>query len=501
MTSNKEIIASYKLLDTFTVKIINGELDTEGSKKTENTYFRGKTPAIIMNYAPEGMQFFQWEVVECDNSDYANNAVYQPFAEKTTLNAIRGNITIRATYYVPDPEVTYVLTVIGKNGETTTYNYPVGYQFELVADLPDDGYKFFKWTGDSQYLIDRYSERTILNMPAKNIELGMEYRREGSAVTYHVELANGELYLEDEGRWVSDGEFEERTELQIRATSILPGFKFNAWVDDDGVSVKTVNDPSSPTTTLTVGDFSIYLSAETIRYTDYKFTIANPIDPSKDAVTNTYYETAPVAVYFDLPTSDDDIHYNFVRWSGNDLAYLKLFDGGAFNVMKAGDADNPQVIKMPGRNISISGIYTTSYRVIVTNGTINGETEGYFVSDSKVKVKADNLGENLIFAYWEGDIGYLNSKYKAEAELTIPKEGVRLKAKYIDINNRNSIGIVNNNLYDDTKIDASMIELVSGKLEVGTILFDNIGHIYIVNHVDNEVSILRLTVKEDNDGE
>lgn len=499
---DKTIKAHYKPIPWFDVTIINGDLDSLNSGKTTGTYLRDSQPVIVMRPAPEGQQFLQWVVKECDNEDYKNNAVYQLLAERTTLNPLRGNITIEAFYYIPKPETTYVLTVMGKNGEITTYNAAAGESVTIYADPPDDGYYFFKWEGDEQYVVDKYADVTSVNMPPKNIELHMVYEREGATTKYHVEIGGGELLVVDGDyeRWTTEAEFEERTQVQIRATGILPGWKFDRWRDDDnGMSVSTVNEPTAETTYLTVEDFPIYVYRDTLRYEDFRFQIANSINPETDSVSGAYYETQPVAVYFDLP-SDDNVHYTFVRWSGNDLAYIKLFDGGIFNINKAGTADDYQTIKMPGRNITLTGIYTTAYKVSIINGVIEKDNEisGYYSTGTNLKIKADEPSENLLFDCWEGDIEFIDNKYSPNPTLTVPEKATQLKAKYLDIRNRNDVGIVDSNLYTATNVDISNINVVAGTVKKGMLLFDSKGHIYVVsNVVENTVAIVRLTMKEE----
>jgi len=483
-TSDREITANYKPIPYFTVTVINGS----GS----GTYIRNSSPTIIMDPAPEGMKFLQWEIIEGDEND-----VYQPLASTTYIRNLIHNVTVKATYYVPDPEIKYTLTITGKNGEITTYNYATGEQVNIYADYPDEGYVFYKWVGDVQYLIDRYAEKTVVNMPAKNIELQMEYRREGYVTTYHVLLHGGELLVEtrEDGteRWDIEGEFEERSIIPIRAIDIPVWWKFNGWKNDEdgGKSVSTVNELMEPETTITVEDFDIELTRDVIERDKYFISIIN------GEVSGSYHESEPVAVYFNLENTETT-HYTFIRWSGDDLAYIKLFNGGSFDIYKPGTGDDPQVIKMPTRNVTITANYDIGYRLKINNGTNSeGKTEEFYAGGSIIKIKANEAVTGEHFSHWTGNVEYLDNKHNPEPIVTMPNGGIELTAVYVSEANRNDVGLVSNNLYNQTTVTSEEIELISGQLRLGCMVIDNKGHIYTITKVEeNVLTLYRLTQKQ-----
>ena len=71
-TTDRTIEANYNPIPYFTVTVINGS----GS----GVYLAGSNPQIIMNPAPDGMKFLQWEVIVGDD-----NTVAEPLAENTTI--------------------------------------------------------------------------------------------------------------------------------------------------------------------------------------------------------------------------------------------------------------------------------------------------------------------------------------------------------------------------------------------------------------------------------
>lgn len=477
-TSDREITAHYKAIPYFEVTVINGKL-ADGN--TTGTFLRNSNPTIIMDPAPEGMKFLQWEIIEGDQND-----VYQPLAENTYIRNLTHNVTVKATYYVPNPEVQYTLTITDKKGDIQTSNHSVGDQVNIYADNPDEGYKFYKWTGDVQYLIDRYAEKTVVNMPAKNITLQMEYRREDFVTTYHVELHGGELLVEtlEDGteRWSNEGEFEERAEVRIRAIDIPVGWKFNGWKneEDGGKSVSTVNDIMAAETFLTVEDFLIDLTRDVIERDKYKLEITD------GEVSGSYHEGDPVSVYSNLENTETT-HYDFIRWSGSDLAYIKLFDGNSFDIFKSGTGDNPQVIRMPNRNIAITANYDITYRLKLVNGTVDDKTEEFYAAGSQLEIIADEPEEGKRFSHWIGNVEYLNNKYNPRPIVTMPNGGVELTAIYTTKNNQNDLTLNSSELYNQTSIAAQDLELVSGDLEIGCMVIDTKGHIYTITNISEKL--------------
>ena len=480
VNSDRTLTAHYKPIPYFTVNVINGKL-ADGS--TSGTFLRNSNPTIIMDPAPEGMKFLQWEVIVGDE-----NTVSQPLAETTTIRNLTKNVTVQATYYIPRPDVPYYLTIIGQHGEETTESHTVGEQVTIYADTPDEGYKFIRWSGDTQYVIDRYATPTVVNMPAKNITLEMKYDLITAVTKYHVQLFGGELLTETDPEtgsetWEIEGEFEEGSIVQIRAIDIPLGFKFNGWKNDkdDGKSVSTVNEIMAEETFIRVEDFPIELTRDVIEKTKYSLQI-------KDGeISGSYYEGDPVPVYFSLEDTDL-VNYTFVRWSG-DTSYLKIFETGKpFDMTVPGDADNPQNVRMPNRNISISAIYNTSYGLYV-----NDKLKGYYTEGEEIQVSAEEI-EGKRFIYWTGDTSYVDNKYNPNITVTMPKGSVNLIPKYHNINDNNYIGYTLTSLSNNDTINIEDIVIISGEISVGFLITDINGGIYIITElVNNEAKILKLT--------
>lgn len=474
-TTDRTIEANYKPIPYFTVTVINGT----GS----GTYIRNSNPQITMNPAPDGMKFLQWEVLEGDDND-----VTQPLSENTTIRNLTHDVTVQATYYVPDPNVKYTLTITGKDGEIKTYNYPIGEQVDIRADSPDEGYEFYKWTGDVQYVNDMYSEKAVVNMPGKNISLGMRYERIGFTPTYHVFLEGGKIKMpNEEDRWENEGEFEEGTVLTIKADEPMLGWEFVQWkkpenASADDKSEETVANLTEPETTLQVQNFKITLSVVWREKEKYVMTVNNGY------LSNSYYPGQPVPIYFQM-TDTQTNHYKFIRWSGDDIAYLELMDGKPFDVFKAEE----QAVKMPERNIEITALYDTSYLL-----SINGAEQGYYLEGEIIQISAEEI-EGKTFRYWDGDTNCIDNKYNPNIIVTIPKGAVNLIPIYSNTNERNNIGYTLTDLYNNDTIFQEDIIIISGEIGTGFIITDINGHIYTITSIaeNQTINIKRLTVKDE----
>lgn len=475
-TTDRTIEANYKPIPYFTVTVINGKL-ADGT--TSGSFLRNSNPQIIMNPAPDGMKFLQWEILTGDDND-----VTQPLAENTTIRNLTHDVVVQATYYVPNPEIKYTLTITGKDGEIKTYNYPIGEQVDIRADSPDEGYEFYKWTGDTQYVNDKYSSEAIVNMPGKNITLGMEYRREGFTTTYHVLLEGGTIQIEED-RWDIEGEFEEGTTLNIKADDPMLGWEFVQWkkpenASEDDRSEETVANLMEAETTLQVQDFDITLSVVWKEKDKYIMTVNDGFG------SGSYYPDQPVQIYFNLEDTQTN-HYKFTRWSGDDIAYLELMDGKAFDVFKPEE----QAVKMPSRNIEITALYDVSYLL-----SINSVENGYYLEGEKIQISAEEI-EGETFRYWDGDIDCVDNRYNPNIVVTMPKGSVNLIPVYSNTNERNNIGYTLTDLYDNDTILQEDIIIISGEIGTGFMITDVNGHIYVITSItESQINITRLTTKD-----
>ena len=436
-----------------------------------------------MDPAPDGMKFLQWEIIKGEDND-----VTEPLAENTTIRNLTHDVTVQASWYVPNPDIKYTLTITGKDGEIKTNNYPIGEQVDIRADSPDEGWEFTKWTGDTQYVNDPYSEEAVVNMPGKNITLGMKYTEIGAIPTYHVFLEGGKIKMPDEeDRWEFEGEFEEGTVLTIKADDPMLGWEFVQWkkpenASADDKSEETVANLTEPETTLQVQNFKITLSVVWKEKDKYIMTVNDGFG------SGSYYPDQPVQIYFNLEDTQTN-HYKFTRWSGDDIAYLELMDGRPFDVFK----EEEQAVKMPERNIEITALYDTSYLL-----SINSVEQGYYLEGETIQISAEEI-EGKTFRYWNGDTNCVDNKYNPNIVVTMPKGSVNLIPIYSNTNERNNIGYTLTDLYNNDTIFQEDIIVISGEVGLGFVITDINGHIYTITSIaENQIiNIKRLTVKDE----
>ena len=492
-SQDSTITARYKEIPYFDVTVQNGYVqDTNGDWVTTASFIRNSNPTIQMKPAPEGYQFLQWEIVEGNYDD-----IYQPLAETTTIRNLLRDTTVRATYYIPDPEVKYTLTITQKDGTIETYNNAAGYQQSIYAQYPDEGYRFYRWNGDYQYLVGgRYQSDNVVNTPARNITLQPTYVMEGYVTKYHIYMHSAECLVstsEDETTgeiieyWSTDGEFEEGTQVRIRPTTIPFGWRFNGWEGSDATETSIIHDLNSEQTYLTVNDFDAHITATIIELDKYTMQITD------GQTSGEYYENARVDVYFSK-TNTNDIHYVFNRWTGPGLVHLRLYDGGVFDIFDGGDVNNPQYVRMPATRVEIAAQYTSYYHLTITGGSIVGTQDEYFVSGSTVNIQANTPEPGKTFVRWSGDTSIITDIYDSSTTVTTVQGASNIVAIFADEADRNNIGYGLTSLINNNTINTEDITIISGEIGLGFIVSDTLGHLYIITAVNgNSATITRLT--------
>ena len=202
--------------------------------------------------------------------------------------------------------------------------------------------------------------------------------------------------------------------------------------------------------------------------------------------SGSYYANQPVQIYFNLEDTQTN-HYKFTKWSGNDTAYLTLMNGKAFDVFKKEE----QAVKMPARNIEITALYSTSYLL-----KVNNVEKGYYLKGETIQISAEEI-EGKTFQRWDGNTECIDNKYNPNITVTMPEGSVTLTPIYSNTNERNSIGYTLTDIYDSATIAVEDVTVISGEIEVGFIITDISGHIYVVTNItDNQLRITRLTAKD-----
>ena len=519
-TTDAEVTAHYKTIPWFTVTMENGYIWNGTEWATSATLLRNSTNEIKLKQGsvPLGHQFLMWEVYENEVLQTNANDVYEPLAEYTTLRNLTRSITIKATYFVPDPTVTYTLSIERKDGAIEQQDYAAGTDISIRASSPDQGYEFYKWTGDTTYLAGGiYNEESYVHMPAQNIQIKETYVPEGYVPEFEVVMKNSyglccyETEYEDPEtheititeNWVSRHKFKEGDIVKIKAEGWNHEYKFNYWkayerlLEEDGQDITSIiSNTTELQTTLTVPAMDVTVEPNIALKTTY------PLLVNEGGTSGNYYEGYRADIYFGKENTND-IHYQFIRWikgsnSEAELTELRLYDGGSFSVTTPGTSSTPQYIRMPGKGVEVTPTYKTLYRTTITGGTIDSTSTSteYYEAGTTINITANTAPTGMRFQYWSGDVDSLGSKYDPTTTLTTVLGTTTITAVYSTDAERNNIGYVASYLKTSSTVNNNDITMVSGNVEVGTIITDNDGHIYIITNIDtvNNIStIYRLT--------
>jgi hypothetical protein len=521
-SQDSEVEAVYKPIPWFTVTMVDGYIWNGSDWVTQATLLRNSTNEIKMKPAPTGYQFLQWEIYVNGVLQTGENAndVLAPLAERTNLRNLLRDVTLKATYYIPDPTVLYTLTIERKDGSTDQYNNPVGTDITIRASRPDQGKEFYKWTGDTAYVAGGvYKDESYVHMPAQNITIKEEYVDEGFIPKFDLEMKNqyGQVCYETEytdpetgettttEHWVQRWSYPEGTEVRIKVLPYDNEYYFGGWeaVDHDTSddARRLIANLSEENTTITVPDFDVDITPQIVLKTVYELKLIDGLTCNRSSAY--YFDGARADVYF-AKTDTEDIHYVFNRWiggSGTDITKIELYDGGMFNVRTPGTANAPQFIKMPGKNTEIQATYKTLYKLSLTNGTIDesGESTGYYETGTVLHITAATQS-GLKFQYWEGDTARVGNIYDPTTTVETAGGVTTLRAVYSNTEEVNNTGYALMTLKTVTTVNNGDIHIISGEIKNGFILTDNLGHIYIITDAGNTTSTIHKMTKTNKGG-
>lgn len=525
-TSDSTITCNYSAIPWFTVTMVDGELQNGNTWVNSATILRDSLNNIRVKQGavPYGHQFLQWEIyingVLQTTTNYVE--IYSPLAETTRLSKLRSDCTIKATFYVPDTTQQRTLTVHRKDGSTTQYTRPIGDQVTVYASSPDQGKEFYEWTGDLAYASTSALVTPIqMTIPSVNIEITENYIDEGARpqVTLHRAGIYGEMKYTtssidpDTGEevitehWTSEPhDYYVGDEVEIRMTAYPNEYYFGGWSayaysseEDLSDIISRTNPPDFPhTTTLTMPKVATTFQGSTVRKGDVQIELVDGLT-GENQTSATVYEGKKVDIRFGKEDTST-VKYTFTRWtvlSGNytPITQIELWDGGMFNPLIPGTYDNPIYIKMPATAVGLKANYTASYKLSLSNATIDdtGETSGFYETGETVNVTADTIS-GMTFQYWEGDTDTVTNIYDPTTTITTVAGSTTLRAVYSTDSERNDIGYTALSLSDSTTVDNANINVISGTIQNGFILTDSVGHIYVIVNINSNIStIVRLT--------
>ena len=447
--------AIYEELPLYTLNVEGGS----GSGQ----YRHGTRVQIVADPAPDIYRFLNW------SGDVENEELSNVFASTSFVTSISKNMTVKANYFIPEKVEYYQLTV---NNGSGTGSHKGASEVTIRANSAPNGYKFWKWTGDVSTVKDKYKEETTLIMPLYPITVTATYIEEDATELFTLTVNYGKCEVpnnyNDETSWESTGDFELGTQVNIKSDTPPNGFRFDRWSGDVGY----VDNIESAETFITMAEKDdVEITATFIEMEKYELVVTDGYG------TNSYYENTEVELVFNKVDNDNE-HYEFLSWGG-DIEYID------------NPENNPAMLTMPAKDIAVYAVYNTYYNLNV----VNGSGSGYYQEGTSIDIQANIPEEGMVFSRWTGDVSAVENIFLDKTKVNMPASAMRIIAQYKTENSENSVAKYLGVLTDETKIVIinEEIEMISDKLEVGSIIIDNNGNIGICTELnDTECTIKRV---------
>lgn len=448
---------------------------------SQKTYTYGtRIPTIEAEIAPNKTTFLTW---------LGDVEVLSPSALASTVsvNSLTTDAEIIATYFYPDSPEYYTLTVY--DGYPESGEYATGSQVAIRAKPANEGWEFYKWYGDTQYLVnpDLSLDENSIIMPAKSITLYAKYKVIGELPLYRVSVTSGTAsgsYLV--GEEPEEGEEDKRvlheesgvyidvpagTEVTLTADPDTVGWVFDYWdgnFETAGVTdiVKTKN----PTVfTMVEHDINVQMRRRELdKYTVYTTNATGP--------GTAYADTYPIAGSL---RDTDDYHYTFEHWTCIDADGNDCIDA----------IEDPEKVEtnitLTDKDLWIEAVYTTHYRLTVVEGQDEGD--GYYYENEIIETVYANtkpIENGLIFDHWEDPMGIVQNIYDPTPKLIMKDTVATITAVFVSLDaTGNSVAITGADIHDEliTRQDSY---LINGVYSVGTLVFDKDGCLGVVTKVD-----------------
>lgn len=446
---------------------------------SQTTYTYGtRITGIEAQVAPNKSTFLTW----LGDVDLLSPSA---LASTVTINNLTADTTIIATYYYPQSPEYYTLTVY--DGYPESGEYATGSQVGINAKMPQEGWEFYKWYGDTQYLVNpdlTLSENSVI-MPSKAITLYAKFKVIGELPLYRVSVTNGTAsgtyYTGEEDNQVEHNEsgvyidVPAGIEVTLTAEPDTVGWVFDYWDGNfDQAGVTDIVKTNNPTVFTSVEhDVNVQMRRRELnKYTVYTTNATGP--------GTAYGEGKTYTISGNLQDTDD-YHYTFEGWTcvdadGNDwISAIK-------DPTKTGIVTE---ITLTDRDLWIEAVYTTNYRLTVIEGQDDGD--GYYCENETVKSVYANTPtpeSRLQFDHWEDPMGIIKNIYDPTPTIVMKNTVAVITAVFTSIDARgNSIAITGADIHD-AEITRSDSYLINGIYNVGTIVFDKDGCIGVITQVD-----------------
>lgn len=392
----------------FSLKVLNGS--------GQGDYTVNSVVNVSADPAPGGKQFDQWT----GDVSYMEN----PNEPVTTVTLPPEEINIAAAYKgLP----TYQLSITNGTGSGS---YKKDSTITIEADTPEEGYEFFRWTGDTETLEDPYDSVSTVEMPGEDIGLEAVYREEtGLVTTDHTPVDDS--YVRSDKPAEIYGINKDIGELNLR-----------------------YRDPGG--------------SRESIRYTLLKFDVpphaeAHSVEQAILRIFG-YNYTSYQNVELELLLAGNNWDEETVNWNNKPefietsqvvtISYpLLVGDFGVFDVdvtelirqntesqltiaIKIKEYVNDDLIKFASKENDMGSPPPTlklsinespaSYQLTVVEGTGTGD----YLAGTEVQITANEPAQGYEFDQWTGDTQYLLDTLQPETVVNMPAFPISVSASY-----------------------------------------------------------------------
>lgn len=478
---NATIIANISNYPDKTLTIYWRNPDTnEDTLISQETYTYGTTinniKAVV---APNQTTFSSW---------IGDVSLLYPSALASTVSIpnLTADTTIIATYYYPESPEYYTLTVY--NGFPESRTYPVGSQVTIRANTPGQGWEFYKWLGDTEYLVNpdlTLSENAII-MPQKAITLEAKFKVVGELPLFHIDVTNGTAsgtYYTGEGE--SQVEHNESgvsinvpagTTITLTPAENVTGFEFDYW--DGNFTEAGVTDivVTTPNATFTMVEDNLDITM--IRREQGK---ASVYGTNATSLSEVYPGTYPINGTLQ---DTNDYHYVFLHWTCVDA------DGNdCISAIEDPDGVSTYITVTEDKDLWIEAVYVTYYRLTVIEGQDTGS--GYYYEGQTVNTVSANVPtpeSRLQFDKWDDPTGVIQNIYNNTPTIVMKNTVSVITAVFVSLDAKgNSIAITGADIHDEL-ITRGDSYLINGVYAVGTIVFDKDGCIGVITQVNPDGS-------------
>ena len=472
---NTTITANISQYPDKTLTVYWRDPDTEEDTLiSQETYTYGTTISNIQaKIAPNKTTFLSW---------LGDVSLLSPSALASTVSIehLTADTTIIATYYYPDSPDYYTLTVYdGYPGEG---QYAVGSQITVRAKSPSQGWEFYKWYGDTQYLVNpdlTLTENAVI-IPQQAISLYAKFKLIGEMPLYRISVINGTAsgsYEDSNGNVHNESgvyiDVPAGTQVELEAEPDIVGWVFGYWdgnFEQAGVTDITVTDPNAKFTSVE-SDLNIVM----VRNEQGKATVytTNATGPGAERYPGTY------PIYGNLQNTDDH-HYEFLYWTCVDA-------NGTDYISRIAEPNNVSTTITVDENETfwVEAVYETYYKLTVVEGQDTGS--GYYAEGSTVTsvyANTPTLESRLIFDYWNDPTNIVQNKYDPTPTIVMKNTVSTITAVFVSLDAKgNSIAITGDATHDG-KITRQDSYLINGVYAVGTIVFDKDGCIGVITEID-----------------